>query len=448
MADEITKVEPFLIDVSWPDREPNTEHPLLDASLGGFSLSVREKILTTNKSDKGDTGTRLSIPLYDLAEWIATNWWALLFEPRKSDESESDPEYQSRHWLGYLRSGFAFPDIWLIPAGDQMEIAAKETYLRHSRLNFTESLVTSVSLDTVRLELSKFVQQVLDRLSSKGINETLAHEAWELINSATLEDQQYCRLIGSLGLSPYDYDKVVDDILDSVWSRQVEYSILTDMCEAAPAEYLVGVASLTRDLQAILQNAPKANIRPLTELDVPPDNYEHLAGRWGVEAAHHFRFKFGLNAREPLATRELLKKIDLDPEGKAVTAPESSINVAQVSAGLEVNDHNLRLVLAEGSPQHRRFTAARAAFLSWVGKGNSSRLVTGAKTRQQQASRSFAAELLAPVQFLKMRAGEGPISAYRIQELADELDVSPRVVGYQARYAKIALAEPTTGRLN
>src|SRR5262245_53839972 len=36
-------------------------------------------------------------PVYFLAEWIAENWWPLLWEPRKSEEVPDDAAFLARH---------------------------------------------------------------------------------------------------------------------------------------------------------------------------------------------------------------------------------------------------------------------------------------------------------------------------------------------------------------
>jgi hypothetical protein len=80
----------------------------------------------------------------------------------------------------------------------------------------------------------------------------------------------------------------------------------------------------------------------------------------------------------------------------------------------------------------RRFTAARAAFLGWAGDTDASHLVTAAITRDQQASRAFAAEIIAPIGYIRARARNGVLSSYRVQEIADELKAPIGAVKYQA----------------
>jgi hypothetical protein len=114
-------------------------------------------------------------PLYNVAEWMTSNWWALLFEPRKSDQiehSEDEVGFRARHWLGYAREGFALPDLWFYPLGDEIEIAAYEKYLRFARAFLGWSSGSRAS---------------------------------RLITSARTREQQGCRAFAAELLAPSDY---------------------------------------------------------------------------------------------------------------------------------------------------------------------------------------------------------------------------------------------------
>ena len=78
--------------------------------------------------------------------------------------------------------------------------------------------------------------------------------------------------------------------------------------------------------------------------------------------------------------------------------------------------------------------------LGWGAGAQEARLMTGARTPEQQASRAFAAEILAPIDYIRNAAGRGPISRGRIKSIADDLSVDPRVVQHQAENHKMALA--------
>src|SRR5580693_8078223 len=139
---------------------------LFDATMGWLRLEAAEHILTRYRSDNGQTGDEVQIPLYNLGEWLALNWWPLLFEPKKTDHAEQDHDFRSRHWLGYARNGFALPDAWFIPAGGKIEVISRACYLRSTRLHFTESAHVALSVSEVRDALASLLDSVAARLEA------------------------------------------------------------------------------------------------------------------------------------------------------------------------------------------------------------------------------------------------------------------------------------------
>jgi len=91
----------------------------------------------------------------------------------------------------------------------------------------------------------------------------------------------------------------------------------------------------------------------------------------------------------------------------------------------------MKLALSSGTD--KEFSAARASFLAWV-SGDSSRLITTARTRQQRASRAFGAELLAPAAFLKKRLGrDQDVSPFTLDKVSNEIGVASTIVRLQAQ---------------
>jgi hypothetical protein len=155
-----------------------------------------------------------------------------LYEPRKVDREDAEQDFRLRHWLGTARNGFALPDVTFSPAGDKIEIVARSAYLRFAQLNFIEAVTASVAVDKVRSELSSFIEQVLARLSEKGVANSEAHEAWKRVTETTEEEEAYCRLVGSMGLSPYVSHPEIDATLENI-AGKISDSMLSDLCEAA-----------------------------------------------------------------------------------------------------------------------------------------------------------------------------------------------------------------------
>ena len=107
-----------------------------------------------------------------------------------------------------------------------------------------------------------------------------------------------------------------------------------------------------------------------------------------------------------------------------------------ITGAVDRRDSVMRVALIEDDDiARRRFAGARAAFLAWSGNQGAARLITDARTRDQQASRAFAAEILAPTSFVKSKAVNGVLSLVRSRELAQTLGVSSMVIENQAKNA-------------
>jgi hypothetical protein len=442
MAEKTVESKEFGFDVDWPVTPVGGGDRVLDASVGRLRISVDNTILTTYHSDKGDNGTELTMPLYNVAEWMANNWWSLLFEPRKNDpndQSDDDFGFRSRHWLGFARDGFALPDLWVLPAGEQIEISATaDTYLRFARVTFSEGINASLPTSEVSGELAGFVSGVLEKMSRAGISDTLAHEIWNRIKSTAGSEELYCRLVGSLGLSPYEENAPVSDLLDHL-SDMLPESVLIDLCQASDEVTLPRVSSLVNKIRETLASASPIDIHSLADVPMPSDHTPY-AWRWGKEAASVARREFGIDEIDPRGGSEFFERLSLNPAIAASPNEASAAN--RVSGALAREGSVIRVALPDQPIPQRRFATARAAFLGWSAHGDASRLVTNARTRDQQASRAFAAELLAPIKYIRGRIGGGnSVSSFRITDIAEELNVSSAVVKWQAQNNRIHILD-------
>src|SRR5258707_9777044 len=115
MAEELSlDAEDCAVDIQWPSAPEAGGDELLDASLARFEMKAGNTAVTAFQTDAGAKSTYLTIPTYHLVEWLAQNWWAFLYEPRKLDRSEAESEFRSRHWFGIPRNGVALPDLTFV----------------------------------------------------------------------------------------------------------------------------------------------------------------------------------------------------------------------------------------------------------------------------------------------------------------------------------------------
>jgi hypothetical protein len=418
--------------VDWPPASPmtGTGQPLLDDTLGRLAIRIGPDVATRFRTDNGQEGDQLLIPTYGLAEWIAANWWPLLFEPPKREDFEDDVEYRARHWLGAARQGFALPDLWLCPAGGKLEIIGSAAQLRFARLSFLVEIGEAVVETAVTREaLGKFVDGVIARLNARGRPASPLHDMWRAVRETAPETEDYCRLIGALGLSPYEddhpeIDRVLDRLCDSL-----DRLLVTDLCEAADATTFPALAELTLGIAEQLAAAPPAELGHLLAVDLPPD-HERYAWQWGLAAAHQVRRKFHISNADPQGGQQFLTALGLDQVRPLDWRAE------RVSGGLRRRDDRLQLVVFDELPPQQRFTTARAAFLAWAGSLGD-HLVSDAITRDQQASRAFAAEMLAPTAYIRTKSRNRVLSDHGIGEIVQATGAPAGAVRYQAGHAGI-----------
>jgi hypothetical protein len=437
MAEELPIAESFSLDLQWPANPGKGNDSLLDESLARFQMMLAGKSVTAYQTEKGDTNSYLNIPTYYFVEWLALNWWSFLYEPRKNDREDMEQEFRLRHWLGTARNGFALPDVMFSPAGDKMEVVARSSFLRFAQLNFTESLTATVMTDGVRSEFSKFIEQVLARLSEKGIKNSVAHEAWARVTSTTKVEEEYCRLIGSMGLSPYVDHPEIDQALEKI-ANKISESMLTDLCEATNMRNFGRLAEIADSISNVLENAKSVHMHDLLKAKRPFDS-THKAYEWGYRSAKTARTALGIAPDDPSCSSAFFDKLKIDPSAgsrsEAFVSPIITGAVARI-------DEDMRFSFTGSNIAQRKFAAARASFLAWSPAEKSSRLVTTARTRDQQASRAFAAEILVPEKYLHKRLGERTdVSSFDLDKVSEEIGVAPAVVHYQARNHGYYIAE-------
>lgn len=425
------------VSVRWPPAtELGDERDAEGATFGWLRLSVGNHLLTRFRSDNGQEGDEVQVPLYHVAEWIALNWWALLYEPKKKEDAEQDFEFRARHWLGVARNGFALPDTWIIPAGGKIEISSFARHLSATRLRFTETARADVSAPQVREALAGFVGEVFQRLRMASIQGTLFEETWAAILSTPPEAEEFCRLMGALGLSPYDDHPQIEALLDHL-SSSLDTSLLRDLCEAGSASTLARVADVAATVWGEISSSPVADLSRLS--GCPSDSTSERAAKWGLDAAFEARKRFGIRMADPEGGNAFFDAIKLPPSLDNVplvsAAPQLGLSDS-ITGAVDRHDDTMRFALVqEEDVARRRFAGARAAFLAWSGRAGVPRLMTDARTRDQQASRAFAAEILAPVSFIKSKATNGVLSLVRSRELSQILGVSSAVIENQAKNA-------------
>ena len=193
-------------DFEW-EAAPGIKGPELASTWATLRIRVNNSILT-RVLDPSDNRVRdyIHLPLYPLAEWLATSWWFLLHES-EDRMGNSDLPFMERHALGPSREGYRFPNIHVVSFDPGTRVTWKHDRLRWSGLEFLDREGCEwIDKDGFRQACAGLVDAVVGRLMSRGVRNTPLEEEWRAIRDAGDEERRFCQMAGALGLDPYSID--------------------------------------------------------------------------------------------------------------------------------------------------------------------------------------------------------------------------------------------------
>ncbi len=429
MAPRALGMDAFEIDTQWIDADSDGIRPEFDQTYGSLGIRLDGKWATSFATQSGVRGERLEVPSYSIAEWMAENWWALLFEPKKTDIAEADLGFRSRHWVGTARDGFVLPDLWIYPVGRRtVHITAKSASFVHARTELLTSCEAYGSVSDVTRSLAAFVSKTIKRLKDRGLESTRLQEVWAAFKKLDEDERRFCELMGALGLSPYESHSDIQAQLLAI-SEGTSERVAAEFCEAAgEADFLEAAADMQHALNA-LNSEPEIDLARLFGISMP--SLPGPAWQLGRQMARRVRESLDIDDTDQHGGQHFFDVFGID---RVVREPGlREMEEPVVHGALRRADTRVRMNLIRKDSSSRRFDAARSCFLAWDQSADGERLVTRARVRDQQASRTFAAELLAPARYIKSRVKNNLLSPYHAATIAEELDVSQTVVLWQAK---------------
>lgn len=433
----------IIVDFDWID-PGSAKGDELRATWARLSLGVDGDSIT-RVYDKKTRSVRedIYLPLYPLAEWLASHWWALWSEI-PTGERRGTKGFDERHCLRSAREGFALPALWLLSQGDQMRVQWESEDLPHQHVEFLSEGVAHLDLERTRGRFQDFIQAVIDRLWQSNVRGTLLEEEWSAICDAGEEEVEFCAAAGALGLEPYVISKRAQETIISA-AAKLPVEIRHDFLSVASLENIDEQARLV--LSALdLGRANRGDLPSLKALkhrfaqksfDMFPPPQE------GYNFAKQIRQELGLNGRPLNSDKELgaalgVSADDFEKAILSLPAAEKSLDVA-----VSLNDKSSPgFVLRPASEAARRFHLTRALFEYLTSTFQVGLLVTEAGSNRQKRNRAFAAEFLAPSDALKERVEQQVVDPESIDDLAAEFGVSPWLIVHQLHNHGIAEMSP------
>ena len=427
-------------EIDWVGAE-GVNGPELSATWSSLRIHAGDSVITRVLDERAKTVRDfVYVPLYPLAEWLATNWWFLTREywnPAK----EEDPDFRWRHSLRYGREGYAFPDLEVVSAGARTHLGWTRSLSTWTNVEFLEE--GQMWTDSIEFQetCAGLVDRVIRRLVSLGVEGTFLEEEWDAIQTADKDESDFCETTAGLGWDPYDLDDrgralviglgevlngaVLEEAIAALDPRTLSsgpYAIAHAFDDAKPNELSLERLKCVRP--QILLGSDYVCVYPWDA---------------GYDAARRLRRELDLDG-DPLPTDDAIAEaLGEDPESlKRVRQPVVFGEARLIDGVIAGSDHdNPAFAFRRLHGSHWRFHFCRA-LAEVITSPSTDKLLTKAHSERQQRNRAFAAEFLAPSSGLRKKASGPVVDAEDIDELAVEFGVSSHVIKHQVVNHRIA----------
>lgn len=406
------------------------------ATLARLEIWIARSSATRNKAGRTQQDS-IDVPLYYLAEWIAENWWPLLYEPQK-DEERVDATFMSRHSLESAQHGFPLPSLTMIPFGKSVRLNCRPRKPKYADFLYTSEAFGDAPIEEVITVLQRFLSSVDERLRNFGFSETPFQVAFNELRSITDDDErEFCELLGALGIAPA---QATEDLISSLETlcEVLGPRATRDFCLAATPDRLLGASTSAETIAMQLSAAPESDLGILLKTDLPMDNLQGPSWRRGMQAAKNLRKSLGIDPADESGAIRIFDTLGIDVARKDNGNPGEKL---LLGGAVDRDNSKAKIAIYHSGIEHRRFAAGRAAYLCWVSENKSRRLMTNAVTRDQQASRQFAAEILVPQEYIKKCAHDSQIGYDYLRDIAAQRRTMPDVAFKQAYNAGVKVAE-------
>ncbi len=400
-------------------------------SVTRLRIEVGDAILTRHVSKRGGTDSEaINTSLLPLGEFLANNWWTLLYEPLRPTVTDA---FRVRHRLDSGMRGFAFPSIAVWSGGARTVMtdwaSFENPFSTVSFLTASPQEPIQLEREATELELMDLVETIVERVRDARDGGRDLLEAWDRVSESISNpgEASYCAAAGRLGIDPYDPDAIdLTPLKDGIPEQ-----LFDDVSEIVEIDDLVTTAAWIRDAEARLKLFPETDI---SYFGVPAeDNLADKPAVAGHASAEMLRGSAGLAKDPRTAVAELLGGA-IGEQGAIASAGPDGIN-----ALVQRLDTAARIGAIAKSARQRRFRACSGLYMAWTTEVGQARATTQAFTRRQIASRAFAAELLAPQNHLLEIAPRHGFDDEDLEALASEFICPYSTVMWQAYRAGIPL---------
>lgn len=425
-----------MFQYEWFDEVESSVDQVSQHTMARISIRVGDQIVTSiyDRYLK-DYRDHVFVPLAHVAEWLTDNWWHLWHE---SDvvSGEPRPGFPSRHDLAHAGNGFVLPRITFTPMGNRILVAARRWNPQHAPLEFRTECTATIDRDELRQEFRALIDAVLERLRTKHISFDSLESEWLAIKSLDSDEREFCQAAALMGLDPFNISEQTAELITQVWNR-TDPGVREEVFGSAQEQSLGMIEQwLNRSLEVVEQGRSGADWRAVREAVHDGSVSEDLPWQRGHRDARAVRGeldaapgKFAFAESGPLAIwSQVVQPPSPRIHGCVASDSPSCVMVQRVEPG-------------------KRFLLARALG-DYIGRELPGPTLLGTlDTARQAHSRAFAAEFLAPAEWIRKQVGSAEVvDQGGVAEIAEVLGVSSWVVQHQIENNNIAVIsnEPRT----
>ncbi|MGA2401177.1 MAG: hypothetical protein ABSG91_05650 [Syntrophobacteraceae bacterium] len=414
-------MNPFSIDFQWLARESGdaiarTTLAEITITANGWRATEIEDLLAKTVRP----GVRVSA--FALAQWFASNWWRLLWEPERNTSS-----WKMSHKVGAAGEGYLWPDLTFISDGEAILIRGRSSpQISKQPVRYLNSFDVSVPANEFEGGMHSFIEAVVRRLSDTKTQAAELEALWQeiLVERSDPELASWRKLEAIMG---YDPDEAPDQIIEALKSAASEYG------PSAVEEMAVeSMENAVADIET-LWGAPRREALPVV---IP--SFDDLKGQISGIRSSLFPWQ-----RATVAARIAREVWSLSPGPVSTSTLADVLSVGQdslenaidvqgpMNAGFRNGDlNNLSVFLKSTIPVGRRFALLRLVGDHLTAPQRERLLPATPKTRtqRQKFQRAFAQEFLCPYSDLVSYLKSDEPSDEAIENAAHYFDVSERMI--------------------
>ena len=410
---------------NWMQNLPE-DHPERNTEAE-ISISLKGTCVTTflDQSTK-KMGDSPLLSAYHLAQWLAANWWRLLWEPQR----QNDTDWDMSHNTAAAGGGYIWPSIVFTSDGETIVAQSRATSKTNGEpIAYLKDYICSIDCADFEQELDSFVKSTIKHISHTIGEETNLNKLWSEIERERLDPElsEVRKLEAYLG---YDPDEAPEELIRNLMNARERYGAQAVHEIAAASRNLADqrLEELNADLRRSNNTVRMMECTAITARMQTSSSHPPLWER-AAQAANVARQVWNLPSG-PIQTETICDLFGIPVNSLTENSQNQPSKLrGEISAGFrEEEQDRFRIVLHQPRETGRRFTLARLVGDYLTTPEGHLLPATAAKTSRQKFQRAFAQEFLCPFNDLMEVLNTTTPGENDIEKVSAHFNVSPPII--------------------